>query len=316
MLITIISAEHSLRSKWVREYFASKGDEVKIISVNTSSVHSFFAKIHFLKQLRKSLDALSPNLIYCDATIDFLMRELTVYKNKNNNVKLVFDVCDDIHVDQKYLNQADYIFCASELGRGHIHGAHILYSTNGQSCLNTSPELSNEELFFCLIGNKNIDMNFCVSFLRECSILKKCTLHILGDWKLKESFIQSVLSVGVNVIDHKDLDSQSTRQDVYDQCHYGLNLMDFEGINSESLEYMCGQLPIINSIEGDLSQFCKLWDIGKNIDAQNYKIVASNICAECLDVQLNRRLHMRNLYKTYFTKDKFFETLDEIGGSL
>ena len=54
--------------------------------------------------------------------------------------------------------------------------------------------------------------------------------------------------------------------------------MDFEGINSESLEYMCGQIPIINSIEGDLSQFCKLWDIGKNIDAQNYKIVASNLC--------------------------------------
>ena len=149
-------------------------------------------------------------------------------------------------------------------------------------------------------------MNFCVSFLRECSILKKCTLHILGDWKLKESFIQSVLSVGVNVIDHKDLDSQSTRQEVYDQCHYGLNLMDFEGINSESLEYMCGQIPIINSIEGDLSQFCKLWDIGKNIDAQNYKIVASNICAESLDVQLNRRLHIVIYIKHILRKDKFF----------
>ena len=110
MLITIISAEHSLRSKWVREYFASKGDEVKMISVNTSSVHSFFAKIHFLKQLRKSLDALSPNLIYCDATIDFLMRELTVYKNKNNNVKLVFDVCDDIHVDQKIFKSGRLYF--------------------------------------------------------------------------------------------------------------------------------------------------------------------------------------------------------------
>ena len=257
-----------------------------------------------------------PDVIYCEAIIDFLMRELKVYKNKNNNVKLIFDVCDDFNVDQKYLNQADHILCASESCRGLVHGAQLLYPTNGQSCLNTSPELSKEELFFCLIGNKNIDMNFCVSFLRECSILKKCTLHILGDWKLKESFIQNVLNVGVNVVDHKDLGSQSTRQEVYDQCHYGLNLMDFEGINSESLEYMCGQIPIINSIEGDLSQFCKLWDVGKNIDAQNYKIVASNICAESLDVQLNRRLHMRNLYKTYFTKDKFFETLDEIGGSL
>ena len=146
--------------------------------------------------------------------------------------------------------------------------------------------------------------------------IKEVYSTYFGGLETQRSFIQSVLSVGVNVIDHKDLDSQSTRQEVYDQCHYGLNLMDFEGINSESLEYMCGQIPIINSIEGDLSQFCKLWDIVKNIDAQNYKIVASNICAESLDVQLNRRLHIRNLYKTYFTKDKFFETLDEIGGSL
>lgn len=316
MLVTIISAEHSLRSKWVREYFASKGDKVKVILVDKSSVHSFFARIDFSKQLRKSLDALNPNLIYCETTIDFLMRELKVYKNKNNNVKLIFDVCDDFNVDQKYLNQADHILCASESCRGYIHGAQVLYPTNGQSCLNTSPELSKEELFFCLIGNKNIDMNFCVSFLRECSILKKCTLHILGDWKLKESFIQSVLSVGVNVVDHKELDSQSTRQEVYDQCHYGLNLMDFEGINSESLEYMCGQVPIINSIEGDLSQFCKLWDIGKNINKHNFKQVVSIICAEDVNAQLNRREHMRNLYKTYFTKDKFFETLDELGGSL
>ena len=87
MLITIISAEHSLRSKWVREYFASKGDEVKIISVNTSSVHSFFARIDFSKQLRKSLSEMHPDVIYCEATIDFLMRELKVYKNKNNNKK-------------------------------------------------------------------------------------------------------------------------------------------------------------------------------------------------------------------------------------
>ncbi len=63
-----------------------------------------------MKQLRKSLDALSPNLIYCDATIDFLMRELTVYKNKNNNVKLVFDVCDDIHVDQKIFKSGRLYF--------------------------------------------------------------------------------------------------------------------------------------------------------------------------------------------------------------
>lgn len=317
MLVTIISAVHSLRTEWIEKYFTSKGYEVKNMTLDMNSVHSLFGKIELSKSIRKTLLSMNPDIIYCEALFDFLMKELIVLKKKNNNTKLIFDVYQNMGTCySKYLNQADVLLCDNEMYRGYIHGATLLYPTNGQECILTVPEIKENELSFCLNGNKNIDANLITSFLKECSISKKCTLHVYGNWRQKESFIQNVLSVGVSVIDYKKLDSQASRQEVFDQCHYGLNIMDFEGVNLESLDYMCGQIPIINSVNGDLNHFCELWDVGKNIDTQNYKIVASKICAENLTAQLKQREHMRNLYNTYFTKKKFFETLDKIGGKL
>ena len=95
-------------------------------------------------------------------------------------------------------------------------------------------------------------------------------LHIIGDWKQKDSFIQDVLSVGANVVDHKELETQARMQEVFDQCQYALNMKKYDGLNKESLDYMCGQIPIINSVNGDLKNLCELWDIGMNIDNENY----------------------------------------------
>lgn len=141
-------------------------------------------------------------------------------------------------------------------------------------------------------------------------------LHIIGDWKQKDSFIQDVLSVGANVIDHKKLMTQVRMQEVFDQCQYALNMKKYGGLNKESLDYMCGQIPIINSVNGDLKNLCELWDIGMNIDNENYKQIAEVVCKESEDVQLKRRNHIRNLYNTYFTKEIFFKTLDKSGGIL
>ena len=161
-----------------------------------------------------------------------------------------------------------------------------------------------------------MDTDLIISFLRECSSIKKCVLHVIGDWKKKESFIQDVLNIGINVVDHKELVNQNQIQEVFDECNYGLNIIKYDGINSEALEYMCGQIPIINSVQGDLKQYCELWDIGKNIDHDNYKTVAKTICEDNKSIQLKRRENIHNLYNTYFTVEKFFETLDKTGGSL
>ena len=317
MLVTIISAVHSLRMDFIKEYYTSRGYEVENITLDKNSIQSWFAQMNISKKIRKTVMDLNPDIVYCEALFDLLIKELGVLKRKNNNMKLIFDVCeysDSLH--QKYLNQADIIFCSNELYRGYVHRSIVLYPTNGQSCLTTSPEIEEDELSFCIKRNKKMDVELIVSFLRECSLIKNCVLHIIGDWKKKESFIQEVLNVGVNVVDHKDLINQGQIQDVFDQCNYGLNVLKYDGINSEALDYMCGQISIINSVQGDLKHYCELWDIGKNIDIQNYKSVARIVCNENKTVQLKRRENIRNLYDTYFTEEKFFETLDKSGGTL
>lgn len=186
MLVTIISAVHSLRMDFIREYYTSRGYEVENITLEKKSVQSWFAQMNVSKKIRKTVMNLNPDIVYCEALFDLLIKELGVLKRKNNNMKLIFDVCeysDSLH--QKYLNLADVLFCSNELYRGYIHRSTLLYPTNGQSCLTTSPEIEEDELSFCIKRNKKMDTDLIISFLRECSSIKKCVLHVIGDWKKK-----------------------------------------------------------------------------------------------------------------------------------
>lgn len=78
MLVTIISAVHSLRTEWIEKYFTSKGYEVKNMTLDMNSVHSLFGKIELSKSIRKTLLSMNPDIIYCEALFDFLMKELIV----------------------------------------------------------------------------------------------------------------------------------------------------------------------------------------------------------------------------------------------
>lgn len=125
MLVTIISAVHSLRMGFVEEYYTSRGYEVENITLDTSSVSSLFTQFEISKKIRKTIENMKPDVVYCEALFDLLIKELGVLKRKNNNMKLIFDVCeysDSLH--QKYLSQADVLFCSNELYRGTFMGLH------------------------------------------------------------------------------------------------------------------------------------------------------------------------------------------------
>ena len=152
------------------------------------------------------------------------------------------------------------------------------------------------------------------AFLRECSIKKKCVLHIIGNGENKEHFIQEVLCVGVNVVDHKEVYDPVQKQEIFDQCNYGFNVMKpsvVVGLTMKSLDYMCAGLPIINTIQGDTKDFCEEWNIGLNLNKGNIKEMANIVCLESMDVQLQRRKNIQNLYNTYFTTKHFNATLSE-----
>ena len=127
MLVTIIGVVHSLRMEFVKEYYASRGYEVENITIEPDSVQSFFNQLSVSKKIRKSVAQMNPDIVYCEAVFDLLIKELGVLKKKNNNIKLIFDVDSySTSLHQKHLNQANTLFCSCESYRGYIHGAYVL----------------------------------------------------------------------------------------------------------------------------------------------------------------------------------------------
>lgn len=62
------------------------------------------------------------------------------------------------------------------------------------------------------------------------------------------------------MIDHKELYDFQRKQEVFDQCNYGFNVMKpsvVVGLTMKSLDYMCAGLPIINTIKGTQKIFVR-----------------------------------------------------------
>ena len=82
MLVTIISAVHSLRMDFIKEYYTSRGYEVKNITLEKKSVQSWFAQMNVSKKIRKTIENMKPDVVYCEALFDLLIKELGVLKRK------------------------------------------------------------------------------------------------------------------------------------------------------------------------------------------------------------------------------------------
>ena len=78
MLVTIISAVHSLRMGFVKEYYTSRGYEVENITLDKNSIQSWFAQMNISKKIRKTVMDLNPDVVYCEALFDLLIKELGV----------------------------------------------------------------------------------------------------------------------------------------------------------------------------------------------------------------------------------------------
>ena len=327
MLVTIVSAYNSCRVQMLKEYYTSKGYEVKtILDSNEKEIieswNELQHQIDFAKKAKEKMMAMSPDLIHCLIPYYSFIKEFSKYK-RTHDVKLILDfikipqnhtVFEKIsnRFKEKYIRNASVILCQSEWDKKQIRNARVLYPCTGKMCKTISPDKTKDEISFCVIGSNDLDVSLILSLLKECSVVKNCVLHIIGDWKKKENFIQSVLSVGVSVIDHKELHSVYSLQEVFDQCHYSLNIFDSHIINKEALDYMCAGIPIINSTLGDLQNFCELWNVGINVSFNNVKEIASMICNEDMDSLLQKRKNIQNLYNTYFSRKQLYKTLDDI----
>lgn len=353
------------RAELLKEYYASKGFDVTVITSdfshrNKEKYSSNLADIHinvrayqknlsidrirshyeFSKKTKLELESLQPEYIHALIPANSLTKELAKYKKEHPKVQLFFDVIDLWpetmpinklkgyfpftlwkNIRDNYIEEADIVFTECHLFQEVLCKENnpkfkTLYWARKEECPLIRWKYKEDQLSFCYLGSMNniIDTDLILNFLLECKKHKKTVLHIIGVGEAKTKFIEQLKSVNINVVDHNEIYSQNEKQEIFDLCDYGLNVMKpsvVVGLTMKSLDYMCAGLPLINTIQGDTKQFCIDKNIGFNLRQDTISEVVQSIVKETPEQLRTKRINIQKLYNEYFTKKSFFEELDE-----
>lgn len=296
----------------------------------------------FAKGARAEVEKIAPDWIHCLIPPNTLAKEMADYKSAHPNVRLIFDVIDlwpETMPMQRFqwllpfrhwkrlrddhLHAADVILTECDLFRKVLHLENdpkctTLYWARAELPADTQPQLEEKKLSFAYLGSINniIDISMIVDFLDACQRYKPVSLHIIGGGESKETFVHALMEKKIRVVDHGFIYDQQKKQEIFDRCDYALNVMKpsvVVGLSMKSLDYMCAQIPMINTIGGDLQRLCETEKIGINIDRSNLKTAAERVSSYSVDERMCQRALIASTYMKYFTQEAFEKRLDEAG---
>ncbi len=293
----------------------------------------------FARACRKDLEEWKPNRIHCLVPANSLARQMGLYKKAHPEVQLIFDLNDlwpeslPIHGFEKtppariwrhlrneWLPEADLVFAECGLFAQTIEQqtgiqAKKLYWSADLPDLHIDPHPDPEIFSLCYLGSVNniIDLDWLESLLRALSAIRPVTLHLMASGEKKPELMERAGKYAT-VIDHGLVYEPQARQDIFDLCHYGLNIMKDNvriGLSMKSIDYLAGGLPLINSLHGDIEEWIDQYDCGINIDRQSPSKTAANIEAISPEKHQQMRQAARTVYEEWLSKKVFERTLDQ-----
>lgn len=330
--VTVITSNFSHRQKAVYQPNADV-----VLSVPKYQRNLSFARIYshlvFSQKVHDVVLKRSFDLVHCIIPCNSLVKALALAKQKAN-FQLLVDV-NDVWPEtmpisfgknmlpfqiwkgyrDHYIDQADAVICECQLFTQYVPMAKTVYWANPHPQVGSTPHLSKTQLDLCYLGSVNniIDIDYIVSLLEQCQKRIPTSLHCMAKGERLEELIKRCQMVNVKVIDHHEVYDPHQKQAIFDACHYGINIMKESvvvGISLKSLDYMWGGLPLINSLQADTKQFCLEHQVGIQIDRQNIQQTVQQIIAHRLDESMRQKV--RSFYQQTFTKQRFYEAMDQI----
>lgn len=300
------------------------------------SVQRLYSHIRFAKDAFKVVKDMQVDLLHVLIPANSLAKEANRYKKNHLNVKLYLDFIDLWpetmpinrfkntfpflvwkNLRDKNLSCAEVIYCECGLYKKVLNVEdnnryRILYWAKAQESPVSKPTLSDERIDLCYLGSVNniIDMDKIVEICKLLGSCKPVVLHLIANGEKKEEFLQKLRSNAIEVCDHGTIYDDEIKQQIFDQCHFGLNIMKSSvcvGLTMKSLDYFRAGLPLLNNIPGDTAQFVDQYGIGFNVNDEYVEGVK--------ELQMEDYLQMRNrvkqLYEQKFSKEAFFTQIEE-----
>ena len=298
------------------------------------SVQRLYSHYRFAQDVAEYLSNMKVDLLYVMLPANSLARVASAYKEANPDTHLYFDVVDlwpeTMPIDHfkntypfrkwkalrdNYLEYAERIYCECNLfkqvmGKENDAKFRTLYWVKTNELQENTPNLSNEELKLCYLGSINnvIDINYIVKMCDELSKYRKVVLHIIGDGERRQELLQKLKSVNMDVKYHGLVYDAREKQEIFDQCHFGLNIMKPSvcvGLTMKSLDYFWAGLPVINNIHGDTWDMVEAYGIGFN----GYEKLVEKLGELQQETYLVMRKNVRCMYEKHFTKEAFFKQM-------
>ena len=287
----------------------------------------------FAKDALKAIEDENADLIWVLVPSNSLTKTISKYKASHPDTKLVFDVIDMwpetmpsrklkklpfvnkiwAGIRNKNISNADLVITECDLYQSILKDfvdegkMKTLYLARKSYEIKTVPNPPEDRFSLCYLGSINniIDIPTICRIISELKAIKPVDLHIIGEGENKDLFLEEARNAGANVIYHGKVYDTDKKQEIFDSCHFGINIMKeevFIGLTMKSMDYLAGGLPIINNIKGDTWKFIEDNKIGVNY--------SGTISQEQLDSVI--RSNVRPFFDKILSEERFGEALDTI----
>lgn len=309
----------------------------KNMSIDRMKSHYNFAKKAF-----EVVEEIKPDILYVLIPANSLVKFAGKYKEKNKNVKIYFDLIDLWpetmpigkikslppfnfwkSLRDKYLNKADYVITECDLYQEVLKNklkdvkTKTIYLARENKEINRNPKLDENRINLCYLGSINniIDIEMIKEVIKEINLLKPVILHIIGDGESRDELISKVKSVGAQVQYHGKIYDGEKKQEIFDKCHFGLNIMKDTvcvGLTMKSIDYFEGGLPILNNIKGDTKSLVNKYSIGFNIGEIEMQQLAKSVAKYTKKEILKMKNNTRRTFEELFVIKAFNENIKDV----
>lgn len=301
----------------------------KNLSVARLKSHSVLSRTIFKKIEDETFD-----ILWVLVPPNSFVKDAAKYKNTHKETKLIFDLIDLWpetmpiskfkslppftywkNLRDKYLDAADEIVTECNLYHEKLpkridkKKVQTIYLAREVKEYNPEINLPDDKIALCYLGSINniIDIPTIVEIVKKLSIIKPVVIHIVGDGERRVELIKQCEEAGAEVIYHGKVYDSSEKQQIFDSCHYGLNIMKdsvYVGLTMKSMDYFEYGLPIINNIHGDT------WDIVKNNKLGINYLIGNIQMPDNYD--LTARNYVRNYFEQNFSNEYFTQQVDRL----